>query len=178
MSGIFDLDRGGRGADPRVRSLNGRVAALDTRIAALEAADVALSVRRSAAQAVANNTNVTVAFDDVTQDSEGGYNTGTWTYTVAVAGLYIATTNIRWAISAAGNYRQALFRVDTTAAHGIDRRPPITGINTFNHTTIAPLRLAVGQTVRIDVQQDSGGSLNIESNTGGQSSFQLARIGP
>lgn len=189
MSGIFGLESRVQRRPLSVAEINALIdadtdplaaadAALDTRVDALEQS-VALSVRRSASQSVADATDSIVAFDDVTEDTHTAWNVGTRTYTIPVAGLYAATYNIRWAPSVAGTYRQALFRIDGTDPYGVDLRPPMAGgLRTYLNASLGPVRLAVGQTVRVEVKQDSGGALNVEAGTGGLSSLQLTWVGP
>lgn len=89
-------------------------------------------------------------------DSYSGLNTGTSTYTVPLAGLYLVHGFVNWSANTGGQ-RQAGLQVNSTNLWGPSYSAAGTGGTSPQVTRI--LDLHAGDTVKLITQQNSGGSL-------------------
>lgn len=133
-----------------------------------------LRVSKSGNQTIANDTGTVLSFDAVHNDTEGGWDGGSSTYTVKTPGLYLIHYMIRWAPGTGNTWRQGAIRIDGTEAIGIDRRAVLASQTWYQQATVMRY-LTVGQTVRIEARHTSGGNLAVEG--AGWPQFLMVRIG-
>lgn len=133
---------------------------------------------RSSAQVTAQpittgGTVKAVLWDTETQDLTGLHSTASNTdlITIAVPGIYLVTANIEWQGNVTG-LRQVLIVKNGASVSNGDLRTPPSG-NNFEMAYSRPLRLAAGDTLRVNVFQTSGVSLDVTAN----STFSAVRIG-
>jgi hypothetical protein len=135
-------------------------------------------VTNSGAQAVLNATVTDVAFNTELEDTDAMFNAGVsqTTMTVTVAGLYLVRGQFDWNSSAAGTRRLgSLILNGSTYLDDDDRSRPATGLGSVN--LMAVVRLAGGDTLKLQAYQDSGGALSIVQTQGVQR-FMVLRIAP
>lgn len=135
---------------------------------------VYMAAQKLADQAVGTSATSTIVFNTELEDTDNAYSPSTGIFTVPVEGIYSIATNIRWSSHATG-HRQTLIRKNgTTALAYIKFAATLTDIKGQPVATVA--RLAVNDTISVDVLHDAGVNINVESS-GGQSSLRIARIG-
>lgn len=84
-------------------------------------------------------------------------------FTVPVAGFYQLTAQAVWASNATG-YRQVSF-VKNSSALDSERRAAGYAVNLYQIGTSRPISCAKGDTLSVNVAQDSGGNLNLNECT-------------
>jgi hypothetical protein len=130
---------------------------------------VACSYESNAAQSIANNTVATVLFEDKLYDTHQSYNTSTGVFTAPISGYYNLSTFVTfggttgWAISEQVQLRvqvnsvlklQYVYQYPATSASSIVTPMYIAGCFNMNK----------GDTILIEVFQNSGASLAIDSD--------------
>lgn len=116
----------------------------------------------SATQAIANNTNVAVAFDGENIDSDGFHDNATnnsrITIPTGMGGIYSLEAHVQWDINATG-VRQAFWRLNGTTPISFAAGPPTNGAATVT-ASFTLWELAADDYVEFLIKQTSGGSLN------------------
>lgn len=144
---------------------------------------VGARVYHNAAQSIADNSLVAVAFNGEDEDSDAFHDTATnnsrLTVPAGLGGMYMAFAGIEWASNNTG-YREIGFRVNGTDHHMLDRKPATQGI-AHREGRSALLRLDDADYIEVVVRQTSTGSLNIAASHGSSTSlsqceFRIARI--
>jgi len=135
---------------------------------------VAMTTGRAATQSIPDSTGTLVAFDAAISDTHGAWNTGTSLYTIPVPGWYRITTQVSFAASST-NGREVRLRVNgsniRTLAYIFD---PTASAGTFLNGATEYLFNA-GDTVGIQVFQNSGGALNVGGSVV-DNYFSISRI--
>jgi hypothetical protein len=120
-------------------------------------------IYKAADQTIATGTVTTVLFDSQRYDtaslSAGGI------MTAPAAGDYRMGAHIRFAANATGQ-RGVYLQHNSSTYIAIDSRPAVIGGWPTDVTISCEYRLAAGDTVRVQVFQDSGGDLNILAGPG------------
>lgn len=117
-------------------------------------------VNRTAAQSIANSTSTAVAFDTIEANTTGSFSTGSSAFAVPSSGEYRISVSIAFQANAT-NGREVRLIVDgaTIKTMGYVFGPSGVGPAIIGGSTTATLR--AGQSVSIQVFQNSGGALNI-----------------
>ena len=118
-------------------------------------------VTHSTTQSIAHNTQTALAFDTETYDVGGLHDNSTNNsrLTATVAGLYVISGSVNFALSAGGTRRMAAIRFNGTLNVG-HNTSPVTASNWTPTTASAHYRLAVGDYVELMADQDTGGALS------------------
>lgn len=125
-------------------------------------------VALTAPQAMSNNVLTSIAFSAANW-LNGGITFGSSALTVPVSGIYLMSVALNWAANAAGTVRYTELRRQNNLAvlqeaQG-DYRSPIAG-GFFSGMLVTTVMSANGgDTFYVQVQQDSGGSLNVNNAT-------------
>lgn len=113
------------------------------------------------AQSVSNGSTVTATWATATTN-RGGFTVASNVVTVPYTGLYSINSVIPWAGSATG------YRLNRILINGSSLKSDINtiGVNvSFSHTNnISHLTLTAGDTISVEIYQNSGGSLNALAN--------------
>lgn len=145
-------------------------------IAALSPSGPAFAqVSREATQSTTSGSYATLSFDTVQHDPYGMYAAGSPTkLTIPVTGVYSIAANIAFASNATGD---RILRIDVNgsgiASHRIAARSG--GMTEIRTAWID--RLVVGDYVELKAWQDSGGALNIDSQST-RNRLSIAWLGP
>lgn len=134
-------------------------------------------VNNSANISIANNVNTVLTFDTEDHDTNAMHSTisNTSRLTAVVAGTYIITGDVTFASGAAGN-RTAAIKKNALSYLGINGRvTTATGVETVNVVTVA--QLAATDYVELEVNQVSGGALNVTTVAGKSPVFSMVRVG-
>lgn len=125
------------------------------------------------AQSIPNNTNTKLTYDTEVYDV-GGYASGGSTITIpsGKAGYYSINAAFNFANAASG-YRACRIYINGAERHGWNW---YNGGDAFGSVQ-AVFNLAVGATVELYVQQNSGGSLNFYKQNDSYCYFQLSYLG-
>lgn len=120
----------------------------------------------NATQAIGTGTT-TVALNSELFDTDTMHDTVTNNsrLTCKTAGTYMVGGNIEFAGSATGAFRNLLIVVNNTASIAADSKPPA-GANPTRLMAVTVLSLAVSDFVELQVNQDTGGSLNLTGQVG------------
>ncbi len=141
-----------------------------------------LRVSLAATQAINTSADTAIAFDttDVTADGGGATNWGvvalpTSVFTIPLAGLYLIAFQVAYATSAVGA-RNAWVSISSSVRRwGEDYRVATTGFPTMVSSSFT-YRMAAGATVSLNVNQSSGGSLNVLGDTVQRTHLHLVRL--
>lgn len=115
----------------------------------------------SSSQSIPNATTTKVTLNSTATDNYSGYTAASSTYTVQRAGLYLAHGNVAFSANT-GGHRVVGIAVNGTTYWGPGYQAAPAGLVIATKTQIFSLQ--AGDTVTLEVQQDSGGSLAL-SNT-------------
>lgn len=147
----------------------------DTRVVGLRAR------RTTAATAITGTTGVTydVLYNVVDNDTHGAFNTSTGVYTVPVSGWY----KINASVAYAGNATTGGFRAIIIAKNGstVSQKRYIFGANAAaglinDLATDDILYLTIGDTLKIQVNQNSGATIALEQTDGNVNFEQILSI--
>ncbi len=134
----------------------------DTRI-------VSLIANSTNAQSIPNATSTTVTTWTVQQDTHGAFNATTGVYTVQVPGVYQISGFIAFNANGTGN--RELIAVHTGSSKTLDREAA-NGTDGNYSTGTATFNCIAGDTLRLNVSQNSGGSLSLQ----GAAQYQYIQI--
>lgn len=118
-------------------------------------------------QSILNNTFTAVLLDTEVYDPDGGHSTVTNTsrFTCQVAGRYQFDGTVAFASNATG-FRAAKFQVNGATPSPVGSERAAAATSSFATVSVSTeLQLAVGDYVELMAFQNSGGSLNLDSNT-------------
>lgn len=159
-----------------LRSAQARADALEARVAELETAYRARVYNSAAIATVSGAALLTLTFNSERYDEGGLHSTAvnTGRLTAPVAGKYSVGASVRWASNAVGYRQLSLARSGTTS---IARQlgPAASGTVTYQSVQ-TEIELAAGDWIEVQVQQNSGGNLNIEANVESSPEFWMALI--
>lgn len=115
---------------------------------------------RNAAQAIANSTETTVAFDtSIATDS--GVSNSSGTFTINTTGIYTITATIAYAANATG-FRFVYFKLNSSPIYYNEMMTTATSAtNNICVMTMFTGLLTAGDTIKVITAQLSGGSLNL-----------------
>jgi len=122
--------------------------------------------RSPTTQSINDSTTTTVVFssDSATGyfDTLGEYDTSTGIFTAASAGYYAVTTGIDWASNATGRREALIYNSNLGGYQGVAKED---ASGTFGNILQAStlVYLGAGQTIKIDVWQNSGGALSVQA---------------
>lgn len=137
-----------------------------------------VSVRHTANQSCLDATYTTLTFDTEIFDTETMHSTGTnperITIPTGATGRYLVTGTIEWASNATG-YREIQFRVNGTTGSGRTQVPAVNGAPTVIDAT-ALLQLSAADYVEMRARQNSGGALNVVTNSVLSPVFSAVRV--
>ena len=115
----------------------------------------------SAAQSIANNTNVALSYGSTVYDTEGMWAAGQPTrLTCKIAGTYLIVANAMWTPAAGGASRQLVLEVNAATIIGRSIMPASSAFNQFC-IAVSIWKLAVNDYVEAYAFQDSGAALNV-----------------
>ncbi|MFV2094817.1 hypothetical protein ACFHW1_04910 [Micromonospora sp. LOL_014] len=123
-------------------------------------------LRRTAGQAITNNTDTTVDWNAEDWDTAAGHDNGTnpSRYTATVAGFYRVEARVQWEFDTTGR-RMAWLWLNGSSVVG-SRQIDEPGTNeTWCTPTAATVQLSVGDYVEVRVAQTSGGDLDVQGGT-------------
>ena len=129
----------------------------DTRVCAAR-------VARSTTQSISNSTNTTVIFSNVLNDTHAAFNSTTGQYLAPVSGYYSVSACVDWAASAT-NARTLLVLVGGSTFTILNYVNAPSGATSCIQSGTAVVYANAGQTIEVQVNQTSGGALNIGANT-------------
>lgn len=130
----------------------------------------------AANQSISSGTETVVTTDYIWLDTDSSYNADSAKIYIPTDGYYEVTARVRFDTSSLGTYRQAkLYAVDWGSAYGLTptRAPYLldkvtfqpSTTNDFNYIFLKSTKyLYKGMQIKLTVQQDSGGGLNILSS--------------
>lgn len=122
-------------------------------------------VTRAGDQAIANNTTTMVAFDAEFYDFGGMHSTVTNNSRITIptgeGGYYMAGCLVRWDSSATGSRNVSIIK-NGSEYLARDRVDATSTSVTMHGCTTGPVPLAAGDYIQVEVQQDSGGSLDLD----------------
>lgn len=120
-----------------------------------------------AGQSIPNNTNTTLTLDTLIKDTHNAVSSGV--FTAPSAGFYSIHFSMRWTSSAgwaAGEFNIASILVNSTRIAQEVREREGTGTFVVSNSVSTMEYLEAGDTVEIDVFQDSGAALSTETGAG------------
>lgn len=112
---------------------------------------------RTSSQSISNNTVTTLIFNADVTDTTGSLNTSTGVYTVPRAGTAVVMASTLWTGSATGS-RQIRIRKGSSQVGGAAQDSP--GANNFSLVCFAQFPVLAGDTIDVQLFQNSGGALN------------------
>jgi hypothetical protein len=135
----------------------------------------------SVAQSIANATQTVLTWDTEREDNDGMHTAGAPTLiTFVTAGLYAIGTIGRWASNATG-YRflemELLPSGGGVVSLGADSRPAVNGSITMQSAHDF-YRFAVGDAIRVQATQTSGGPLDVQKDNARSPEFWAVRVAP
>jgi len=168
------------GSDTQVRGVTAeRIAQA---IAALAAgSDISARIYNDAAQSTANATLTTLVFDQERYDTDGlhdpGSNPGRLTVPAGQGGKYIVTGNVAWASNATGSRVVRIYKEGSDIVAENVNLGGTAGVLYMTVTT--QIDLAATDYVELRVEQNSGGSLNVNASTSSdmrEADFMMAKV--
>lgn len=123
--------------------------------------EISFRAARSTVQSIPNNTPTDILFNSVNRDTVNSYNPSTGIYTILKSGLYNISTQVGWSANST-NGREVRAFIDGGAVIinlGYVFAPTASSIAVLGNST--PYYLNAGQTVKINVFQNSGSALNV-----------------
>lgn len=130
-------------------------------------------LRRTDAQPVANNTDVSVSWQQVDEDSHSGYSGGAptrWTCPTGWDGWYEIAAHVMWEPSSTGRRMAWLWLNGSSVLATRELIWPGTSETALTVARAPLLELAAGDFVEVRAAQTSGGELDIQGGTGQASS--------
>jgi len=134
-----------------------------------------VTARMSGDQSISDSTPTIVAFDAEDHDTNTLHDnvTNNSRLTCLVPGVYHPEAIVSWGSSAVG-HRIARIKKNGSSVVGSVIMPVTTGGNTY-HPIFIPVRLAYGDYVELEVEQNSGGPLNVVGG-GTDTFFSMFRV--
>lgn len=130
-------------------------------------------VKQANSQSIGNSSVTTLSYDTLIFDSHSGWNSGTHVYTVQVAGWYWASILVNWQTNTSGIRTCRLNRNGTGSSVVIGTCTPGTGTSAIGTYITGPVQCSIGDTLKVEVVQTSGGSLSTQVTAGYTSVFTL-----
>lgn len=129
-----------------------------------------VQVGRSGPQSIGSGVWTAVSFDEEAWDTDGFHESVTnptrITVPVGLAGKYLIVGTLTWAASAAGSVRSSRVKVGSTVATTKDSSAAAAGVATaFSEDFTAVVAGASSDILTVEVQQDSGGNLDLSDIT-------------
>lgn len=136
-------------------------------------------VNRTSTVSIPNNVQTTVGWQNpgglVVETADSGISfTAGGVVTLAVAGIYLLNVTVTWASNVNGQ-RSIVFKRNGTEQLGGDESDP-GQVGAFYHSTSVLHEFSEGDTVEVQLHQNSGGALNWIGNN--ENRFTIAWIGP
>lgn len=116
--------------------------------------------RPSSDQTIGNSSSTLLDIGTVLYDTDSGWDTGSDTYTIPVAGKYMITGNVRWASSSVGG-RAIGVRVNGGT---INFSSFIPAFSTHSNSFVFVDDFSVNDDIQIFVLQSSGGDLDVNAS--------------
>ena len=126
-------------------------------------------VRQTVTQSIPNTSPTNVSFDTVIYDSHGGWNSGASNYTVSVAGWYWVSILVEFQSNATGVRTCRLNQNNTGSSLLVHTMTPNASGNSAGAYLTGPVKCAIGDVIRVEAAQTSGGALGTQV-TGGYTS--------
>lgn len=141
-----------------------------------------VTVRRTSAQSIANNTDTIITWQTSDDDPEGMWDPGDPTrLTVITAGLWLAIAQIRWNNNSATGVRNSLMlKNGTNPVTNPFANASQPGSTTGAGPTLSyvkTIRCAAGDPLYLNVYQTSGAAMDVLTNYGG-TTFGMVWLGP
>lgn len=165
--------------------LDGSVGSADLGAGSVLPANVATiptaRVRRTAGQTIPDSSTTAIAFTTETWKTVAGMHSNTVNnsrLTAPIDGVYLITASVLWQGSNVGT-RSMFLEVDgTKAVAGQGETPPDS--NQFTQSVTTAYDLSAGDFVQVDVNQNRGSNLSIDTVTGNELSpeFSMTWLGP
>jgi len=144
----------------------------------LETETVAARYTSNNGQSIGTASAQTVIYEDLIEDTHGSYNTSTGIYTAPLSGWYAVNATTTFAALATAPSNITFITVEkngaTVSRVNIEFDGTITADNTTSNVTTL-INLAKGDTINIDLFQNSGGSEALVG-AGDRNTFSIARI--
>ena len=143
--------------------------------------DISARVYNDATQSIANATLTTLVFDQTRYDTddlhEPGSNPGRLTVPTGEGGKYIVTGNVAWASNATGNRVVRIYKEGSDILVENINLGGTAGVLYMTVTT--QIDLAATDYVELQVEQNSGGALNVNASSSGdmrEAEFMMAKV--
>ena len=141
-----------------------------SQIAASESVNV--SMTNSAGTSISTGSWTTATYNATIKDSHGAVSSGV--FTAPISGMYLVTGNVSFTSSAAGQRGIRIIQSGSTSRAEVLQ--PANGSYTIGQTAVASLKMLAGDTAAVQVYQDSGGALTLQS-TAAYNTFSVTRVG-
>lgn len=130
-------------------------------------------VKQAVAQSIPNNTITTLTYDTVIYDSHSGWSNSTHVYTVQVAGWYWVSMQIELDSNSTGIRTCRLNQNGTGSTILIHTMTPNAIGDSSGLYLTGPVKCAIGDTLKVELVQTSGGALGTHLIGGYNCSFSL-----
>lgn len=131
---------------------------------------------RTTDQSVATSTTTTIIFTAEDFDVQGEYNTGTGKFTANEEGIYIASYSLSWENTNANKWYIDFFNSDGGTCRGQNRFRSSVAHTIVPKTQTAICQLDAGDTIYVQVWQDSGGNEIINTYNQREVGFYVAKV--
>lgn len=140
---------------------------------------ISAKVNRAGTQSISNNTATTVIFNTENWDTDSAHNTSTGVFTVPTGkgGKYLITAVVEFAGNASGA-RSLDVLTNGTGSCNLDflfSGTASTAGNMLNGSTV--VSVSAGNTIELQVYQNTGGNLNIGVSGGTYTNMSITRLG-
>jgi len=166
------------GSDTQVRGVTAE--RIKQAIAALAAGpDISARVYNDATQSIANATLTTLLFDQERYDTDTIHDTSSNTgrLTATTGGKYVIMGNVAWASNATGN---RIIRIYKGGSDILVENINLGGTAGVLYMTVSTqINLSATDYVELKVEQNSGGSLNVNASTSGdmrEAEFMMMKV--
>lgn len=155
----------------------------DSLYRALTASDeqrtVGARVWRSTAQTISDSTTTPISFDTERYDNGGMWVSGSPTLLRAVlSGIYLVTASIEWAVNSTGYRHMAVYNTTTSQYVITQDMRTADASNVAGMSCAGLVKLDLDDTIRLEVWQNRGGTLNINATADYTPIFAAHWLGP
>jgi len=112
-------------------------------------------------QAIANSTYTTYQYETEVLDTDNGFDTSTYTYTIPTAGKYYIAASAKKAT--AGSTDRFLIRLNKNGSENFYSENYSKDYNSVQFNTV--LNLSANDTLNVMVYQNTGGSVNMQAGS-------------
>ena len=123
---------------------------------------IGTKVYNSATQAIGDSANTVLTFDTENFDTMAGWTSGASSkITVAQTGIYVITANVCWDTTSFANSRYIVRLPINGSLFEGDSRRGFTTAQSVRHTLSSVRKLTNGDYLEVNVNQNTGGNLNV-----------------